>query len=84
MSRDIAQIALIAFYTNYSYCKVNCDETHTVTCGKSKRISEKKALEVLGREQFLHGLCRSAFHWTATCENGKREIVSFDSRGYFK
>lgn len=50
-----------------------------------KRISEKRALEILGRKQLLSALDRSAFHWTA-CTGGKDEDewVYLDSSRFFK
>lgn len=81
---NVAQIAHVVFFTKYEYCKLHCDEKHNVTCGEKEPITEAKALQVLGREQFLQGLCRSAFHWTASCENKNSEMVCFDSSSYFK
>ena len=43
--------------------------------GKSEVISREKAIELLGRDVWLSGLSRSAFHWTASRDN---------MRGYFK
>lgn len=50
---------------------------------KSVRISRLEAKQILGNEQFLSGLSRSAFHWDAvrTAENGTK--VYFDSSKLF-
>lgn len=52
---------------------------------QGKRISEKRALEILGRKQLLSALDRSAFHWTA-CTGGtdEDEWVYLDSSRFFK
>ena len=79
---DIPQIERNAHACVYTvFYKVPADQ-------KSKRISRKKALEVLGRENFLSGLARSAFHWSAVREgdkiNASETAVLFDARKLFK
>lgn len=32
---------------------------------QGKKIGVKKAIEILGRKEWLSGICRAAFHWTA-------------------
>jgi len=49
-----------------------------------EKISQKKALEILGRKEYLSGISRSAFHWSAGRDNEKGETVSFDSSKLFK
>lgn len=49
-----------------------------------KKISTKKALEILGREIFLSGISRSAFHWSACRENEKGDEVYFNSSKLFE
>ena len=44
-----------------------------------KKISRKAAIEYLGKETYLSGINRSAFHWTAM-----REGVYFDSSALFR
>ena len=46
-----------------------------IKTGDKKIISREKAIEILGRETWLSGISRSAFHWTAQRDN---------MRGYFK
>lgn len=55
----------------------------TVYKHDGKRISAKKAKEILGNTEFLSGLSRSSFHWTAARENNG-VTVSFDSRKLFR
>lgn len=50
-------------------------------------ISREEALRVLGRRQYLSGIARSAFHWTAVrCVpmSISNEVVFFDSSMLFK
>ena len=49
-----------------------------------KPINRAQAVRLLGREHYLTGISRSAFHYTAaqTAETG--ETVYFDSYGLFK
>lgn len=49
---------------------------------KDKKISANKAVELLGRETFLSGISRSAFHWNCSRENNGN-YVYFDSRKLF-
>lgn len=50
----------------------------------NKEISIDEAITLLGREEFLSGISRSAFHWSSarTTKNGK--TVLFDSSRLFK
>lgn len=50
-----------------------------------ERISAKRAIELLGRKEFLSGISRSAFHFTATrnIENTD-DVVYFDSSALLK
>lgn len=54
-------------------------------CGDytTTKISRKEAIEILGKELFVSGLERSAFHWTALRTNGDKSIL-FDSSDLFK
>ena len=49
---------------------------------KSTSISSKNALELLGKELFLSGIARSAFHWNALRENDSIKVL-FDSKKLF-
>lgn len=56
----------------------------TVYKYKERRISQERAIELLGRADFLSGLARSAFHWSAVRETGDGELVMFDSSVFFR
>lgn len=49
-----------------------------------EKITIDKAIEILGEELFLSGICRSAFHWSATRENPQGQKVYFNSSRLFK
>ena len=70
--KDFPQIekAMQTKYTKYDY--------------RHKRISRAKAIELLGREKFIYGLSRSAFHWSACQITSEGEEVGFDSCRLFK
>ena len=49
------------------------------------RISAEKASKLLGREAYLSGLSRSAFHWSASRDIGDSgNTVSFDWSSLFQ
>lgn len=48
------------------------------------RLSPKAVVEYLGRELFLNGLARSAFHWTAVRNDASGHTIHFDSSSMFK
>ena len=51
----------------------------------SKRITRDEAIRLLGRKDYLSGISRSAFHWTATRPvHMSGEKVYFDSSKLFK
>ena len=54
-------------------------KTKYVLCvdGKNKRISAKKAREILGDESFVSGVGRSTFHQTASRETESGIMVAF-------
>ena len=56
----------------------------TVYETNDKKITQKEALEILGREEYLSGISRSAFHWSAVRDNSKGESVYFNSRKLFE
>ena len=67
--RDFAQIERAMQKSKTKY------EAENLLTGEVKRISREEAIQILGREEWLSGISRSAFHWTATRDN---------MRGYFK
>lgn len=56
-----------------------------ITNEKGDKITQDKAIEILGRETFLSGLCRASFHWTSSreSENGTHTIY-FDCSKLFE
>ena len=50
----------------------------------NRPISREKVIEILGMRDFLSGIARSAFHWTAARETAEGQVVLFDSRRLFK
>ena len=49
-----------------------------------KKISQSEALDILGREIYLSGISRSAFHNSACRDNENGQTVYFDSSRLFK
>lgn len=49
-----------------------------------KRISANEAIAALGREEYLSGIHRSAFHYTAVRKTRDGRLVYFDSSILFK
>lgn len=45
---------------------------------KQRRISRTNAIELLGREKFLSGISRSAFHMTAWRDINEESAILFD------
>ena len=68
--KDVPQIEQASKKTYFSY--------------KGKRISGSKAIELIGRENFLSSIARSAYHWTAARETSEGNMVLFDSSKYFR
>lgn len=55
-----------------------------ITSEKGERITQKKAVELLGREKFLSGLGRATFHWTSARETQDGKEIFFDCSNLFK
>jgi len=70
--KDFKQIEEATKKTKYKLLKENDEE-----------ISQIEAIEILGREIYLNGICRSAFHWSAVRENNGQSVY-FDSSRLFK
>lgn len=67
---DFNQIARAISKTTYEY--------------KGEKINAEKAVEIVGRDAFLSGIARSAFHMTSSREDKAGERVYFDSKRLFK
>lgn len=68
--KDIEQIEVATSLTRYEY--------------KGKLISDAKARRLLGDKEYLSGISRSAFHFSASRETPDGETVSFDSSALFE
>ena len=81
LSEDLMQLMDAADVTEYELVEYERDGYN----GKHKKtkISRASAIRILGRQMWLNGLVRSAFHWTACREAGPRRQVWFDSRELF-
>lgn len=75
--KDLEQIEKALQYTDFELYYDNDTIEDAI-------ISRDKAIEILGEERFLSGMCRSAFHWSATRENPQGQKVYFDSSRLFK
>lgn len=49
-----------------------------------RRICHERAIELLGMRDFLSGIARSAFHWSAARGTTGGRVIYFDSRKLFK
>lgn len=67
---DFSQIERASGKTDYMY--------------QSKRIGQKKAIELLGRKKYLSGIARSAFHWSACGETADGSCIYFNSSHFFR
>ena len=70
--RDLPQLKM-ALQSQYTRYKLD-----------DQPIPRETAIEVLGRENYLSGISRSAFHGTAARETKDGKIVFFDSLRLFK
>lgn len=76
---DIAQIES-ASKSNILELKLKDLET-----GKRRKIGQREAIKILGRETFLSGLSRAAFHWSCSRQSEDDKFsVSFDCGKLFK
>lgn len=73
--QDIAQICEAAKSKNTTY---------KIMGEKDKRITAVQAIEILGREVYLSGLCRSAFHFSSVRAGVNGTQVYFDSSNLFR
>lgn len=52
--------------------------------GREKRITIAQTIKILGAEDFLLGMNRSAFHYSTSRTNTKGQTVYFDSSRLFR
>lgn len=75
---DLPQIKEAADVTTYTLYEGKLDRG---------RITRNEAIGLVGREMWLSGIARSAFHWTACRQvlaNPDHAYVMFDSRKLFR
>lgn len=75
---DFRQIEEAFAKTNTKYELLSEDKN------EDEKISREEAVEILGRETYLSGIVRSAFHWSSVRENNKGQKVYFNSSNLFK
>jgi hypothetical protein len=77
-AEDFPQIQEVALtkYTSYLLYENSKD--------RGKLVSRDEAIRLLGRREWLSGLSRSAFHFTAVRSiEGSESFIYFNSRKYF-
>lgn len=67
---DLEQIEVATSLTRYEF--------------KGRLISDAMARSLLGDREYLSGISRSAFHWSATRYTPTGEGICFDSSALFK
>lgn len=78
VDEDMEQLEAAADVTTYELC--DADSRNVI-----RKISRETAIRRLGREGWLSGLVRSAFHWTATRQTADgKNCILFDSRKLFR
>ena len=78
LALDMRQLEEAADVTIYELC--DADGIHVI-----QRVSRETAISLLGREVWLSGLVRSAFHWNAARQTADgKNYVMFNSRALFK
>lgn len=60
-----------------------CSKT-VYTTSDNQRLSQKETINRLGRNVYLSGIARSAFHWDASRSDKDGNSISFDSSKLFK
>jgi hypothetical protein len=74
---DFEQIEKASGKTTYTLCDG--------FSGEETLINTDKAIELLGRETYLSGISRSAFHWSAVRDTKQYGVsVYFDSSKFFR
>jgi hypothetical protein len=60
-------------------------ELKDLETSKRRKIGQREAIKILGRETFLSGLSRAAFHWSSSRESEDEKFsVSFYCGKLFK
>lgn len=78
LAKDYAQLERAADITTYELC--DADGVNSI-----QPLTREEAIEKLGREVWLSGIVRSAFHWTAMRQTkDKQGYVFFNSKKLFQ
>lgn len=65
------------------YCKLTL--YNNITGKKIKRITQKEAIKILGKETFMSGMERACFHWDCSRSNETGSLtVDFDNSAMFR
>ena len=75
-TEDLPQIEAVAGVAKYELLKHDGSLL--------KPISRTAAIRLCGREGWLAGISRAAFHWTAMRETADGRMVWFNARSYFR
>lgn len=78
LDEDFPQIKKAYSRTTFILCE------NTKVSGIETEINGMKVIELLGRENFLSGLARSAFHWSAYRNITENSGIYFDSSKLFQ
>ena len=75
--------------TNWGYLEADFAQIErainkTIYTMNGMKITADQTVEILGKETYLSGISRSAFHWSCGRENKEGQYVSFDSSKLFK
>lgn len=85
LNKEDKKLLLNWGYLNQDLNQIERATTKTAYFINDEKISTKKAIEILGREKYLSGVGRSAFHLTATRSNDDDNItIFFDSSKLFE
>lgn len=73
-------------HTENDFTQIEAAMRHTNTCYEldGTQIGRAKAIKLLGREKYLAGISRSAFHWSAVQDTDDGRTVYFDSYNLFR
>ena len=74
---DLTQIERATTKTKYELARTSFNTSEN-------KISTDEAIEILGRKEYLSGIARSAFHWSACRQNEKGQTVYFNSSKLFR
>ncbi len=55
-----------------------------INCDDEQRITKREAIRILGRETFLSGIGRSAFHASCIRDSSDGQSVYFDLRKWWR